>query len=167
MKDIQGLLQERIAQMLAQNPSRINFYEKYQEIIQDYNDEQNRVTIEKTFEELMKLSDELTEEERRYVREGFENDEQLSLFDVLMKDNLTKEDIRKLKKVSVELLEKIKQLLATMDHPFDKPETRSIIDNTIRDTLWEGLPDSYPIESIPLYRTAVYNYVYQQYGSVA
>ena len=167
MKDIQELLQERIAQMLAQNPSRINFYEKYQEIIQDYNDEQNRVTIEKTFEELMKLSDELTEEERRYVREGFENDEQLSLFDVLMKDNLTKEDIRKLKKVSVELLEKIKQLLATMDHPFDKPETRSIIDNTIRDTLWEGLPDSYPIESIPLYRTAVYNYVYQQYGSVA
>ena len=33
LKDIQELLQERIAQMLAQNPSRINFYEKYQEII--------------------------------------------------------------------------------------------------------------------------------------
>ena len=167
MKDIQELLQERIAQMLAQNPSRINFYEKYQEIIHDYNEEQNRVTIEKTFEELMKLSDELTEEERRYVREGFENDEQLSLFDVLMKDNLTKEDIRKLKKVSVELLEKIKQLLATMDHPFDKPETRSIIDNTIRDILWTELPDSYSDENITYYRTAVYNYVYQQYGSVA
>jgi type I restriction enzyme R subunit len=167
MKDIQELLQERIAQMLAQNPSRINFYEKYQEIIHDYNDEQSRVTIEKTFEELMKLSDELTEEERRYVREGFENDEQLSLFDVLMKDNLTKEDIRKLKKVSVELLEKIKQLLATMDHPFDKPETRSIIDNTIRDILWTELPDSYSDENITYYRTAVYNYVYQQYGSVA
>lgn len=167
MKDIQELLQERIAQMMAQNPSRINFYEKYQEIIQDYNEEQNRVTIEKTFEELMKLSDELTEEERRYVREGFENDEQLSLFDVLMKDNLTKEEIRKLKKVSVELLEKIKQLLATMDHPFDKPETRSIIDNTIRDILWTELPDSYSDENITYYRTAVYNYVYQQYGSVA
>ncbi len=167
MKDIQELLQERIAQMLALNPLRINFYEKYQEIIQEYNDEQNRITIERTFEELMKLSEELTEEERRYVREGFENDEQLSLFDVLMKDDLTKEEIRKLKKVSVELLEKIKHLLATMDHPFDKPETRSIIDNTIRDILWTELPDSYSDDSISYYRDAVYRYVSQRYGSVA
>lgn len=167
LKDIQELLQERIARMLAMNPSRINFYEKYQEIIQSYNDEQNRVTIEKTFEELMKLSEKLTEEEKRYVREGFENDEQLSMFDVLMKDNLTKEDIKKLKKVAKELLEKIKQLLATMDHPFDKQETRSIIFNTIRDTLWEGLPDSYSDESLSYYRNAVYSYVSQRYGSVA
>ena len=68
MKDIQDLLQERIAKMLATNPSRINFYEKYQEIIHNYNNEQNRVTIEKTFEELMRLSDELTEEKKRCVR---------------------------------------------------------------------------------------------------
>ena len=42
MKDIQEVLQERIAQMLSANPSRINFYEKYQEIISNYNKEQNR-----------------------------------------------------------------------------------------------------------------------------
>ena len=167
LKDIQELLQERIARMLAMNPSRINFYERYQEIIQSYNDEQNRVTIEKTFEELMRLSEELTEEEKRYVREGFENDEQLSMFDVLMKDNLTKEDIKKLKKVAKELLEKIKQLLATMDHPFDKQETRSIIFNTIRDTLWLGLPDSYSDDSFAYCRDAVYSYVSQRYGGVA
>ena len=165
LKDI--LLKERIARMLADNPSRINFYEKYKEIINEYNIEQNRVTIEKTFEELMKLSRDLEEEEKRYICEGFENDEQLSMFDVLMKDDLSKEDIRKLKKVSVELLDKIKKLLATMDHPFDKPETRSLIDNTIRDILWTELPDSYSDENITYYRTAVYNYVYQQYGSVA
>lgn len=167
LKDIEDLLKERIARMLADNPSRINFYEKYKEIINEYNIEQNRVTIEKTFEELMKLSEELTEEEKRYVREGFEDDEQLSMFDVLMKDNLTKEDIKKLKKVAKELLEKIKQLLATMDHPFDKQETRSIIFNTIRDTLWEGLPDSYSDDSIAYCRDAVYRYVSQRYGSVA
>ena len=60
--------------------------EKYQQIIHDYNIEQDRASIEKTFEELMKLSNQLSEEERRYVREGFENDEQLSMFDVLMKE---------------------------------------------------------------------------------
>ena len=167
MKDIQDLLQERIAQMLSANPSRINFYEKYQEIIHDYNNEQNRVTIEKTFEDLMKLSDELTEEEKRYVREGFENDEQLSMFDVLMKEDLTKEDIKKLKKVAVELLAKIKHLLATMDHPFDKQETRSALIVAIRDLLWEELPQSYPDDSVNHYRDAVYDYISQRYGNVA
>jgi type I restriction enzyme R subunit len=163
LKDIQELLQERIAQMLAQNPSRINFYEKYQEIIHDYNQEQNRATIEKTFEELMKLSDKLSEEERRYIREGFENEEQLSMFDVLVKKDLSKEDIKKIKAVAIELLNKIKELLRQMDHPFDKPETRSVIILTIRDTLWKDLPSGYSDESINYYRDAVYNLVKQQY----
>ena len=167
MKDIQELLQERIAQMLAQNPSRINFYEKYQEIIKEYNQEQNRVNIEQTFQELMQLSAQLTEEEKRYVREGFENDEQLSMYDLLMKDNLSKEDIKKLKKVAVDLLAKIKDLLKTMDHPFDKRETKATIIIAIRDILWKELPESYSDESINYYKDVVYNYVSQQYGGIA
>ena len=167
LKDIQELLQERIAQMLAQNPSRINFYERYQEIINEYNQEQNRVNIEKIFEELIKLSNELTEEEKRYVREGFENDEYLSVYDILMKDDLSKEDIKKIKKVAVELLDKIKDELKKMDHPFEKKNTQSIIINTIRDVLWLELPESYSEESITQYRDAIYNYVSMQYGSVA
>ena len=167
LKDLQELLQERIAQMLAANPSRINFYEKYQEIIHDYNQEQNRATIERTFEELMKLSKDLSEEEKRFVREGFENDEQLSMYDVLMKDDLSKDDIKKLKTVAKELLEKIKALLATMDHPFDKQETKAAIIITIRDILWQKLPESYSEENITQYRDAVYNYVSQHYGGAA
>ena len=167
MKDIQELLQERIAKMLAANPSRINFYEKYQEIITEYNNEQNRVTIEKTFEELMQLSQQLTIEEKRYIHEGFEYDEQLSLYDLLIKDDLSKDDIKKLKEVAKDLLEKIKGLLATMDHPFEKRETKATIIIAIRDTLWVGLPQSYPVESINHYRDAVYNYVSQRYGNVA
>ncbi len=167
LKDIQELLQERIAKMLAQNPSRINFYEKYQEIIHDYNQEQNRATIEKTFEELMKLSNALTDEEKRYVREGFENDEQLSVFDILMKDDLSKADIKKIKELSKELLSVIKQQLEGMDHPFDKPNTKATIIITIRNILWRDLPESYSEDNITQYRDAVYNYVRQQYGYVA
>ena len=166
MKDIQELLQERIAQMMAQNPARINFYEKYQEIIREYNQEQNRANIEQTFEELMQLSQQLTEEEKRYVREGFENDEQLSIYDVLMKENLSKEDIKKLKKVAVDLLAKIKDLIETMDHPFDKRETKATIIITIRDTLWSDLPESYSDESINYYKDAVYNFVSQRYSTM-
>lgn len=167
LKDIQELLQERLAEMLAQNPSRINFYERYQEIIESYNQEQDRASIEKIFEELMDLSKKLSEEERRYVREGFENDEQLSMYDLLMKDDLTKADIKKIKEVAVELLEKIKTQLATMDHPFEKRETKAAIIITIRDTLWEMLPDSYSDESIDSYKDAVFEYVQQRYGGVA
>lgn len=167
LKDIQELLQERIAQMLSQNPVRVNFYEKYQEIIHEYNQEQNHVNIEQTFEDLMQLSTQLTEEEKRYVREGFENDEQLSMYDILMKDNLSKEDIKKLKKVAVDLLAKIKDLIATMDHPFDKRETKATIIIAIRDTLWSELPESYSDESINYYKDAVYNYVSQRYGMMA
>ena len=167
LKDIQELLQERIEQMLSQNPVRINFYEKYQEIIREYNQEKNQANIEQTFEELMQLSTQLTEEEKRYVREGFENDEQLSMYDILMKENLSKEDIKKLKKVAVDLLAKIKDLIKTMDHPFDKRETKATIIIAIRDTLWSELPESYSDESINYYKEAVYNYVSQRYGMMA
>ena len=167
MKDIQELLQERIVQMMAANPSRINFYEKYQEIIHNYNAEQNRASIEKTFEDLIHLTEELSEEEKRYIREGFENDEQLSLYDVLFKDDLSKEDIRKLKNVAKDLLGKIKSMLKTMDHPFDKQETKASIVIVIRDLLWQELPESYSDESITYYRDAVFNYISQRYGGVA
>jgi type I restriction enzyme R subunit len=166
LRDIQELLQERIAQMLAQNPSRINFYEKYQEIIREYNQEQNRVSIEQTFEELMQLSQHLTEEEKRYVREGFENDEQLSMYDVLMKENLSKEDIKKLKKVAVDLLAKIKSMLDEMSNPFDNPTAKATIVVTIRNILWSDLPESYSDESINYYKDAVYNFVSQRYGGM-
>ena len=167
LKDIQELLQERIALMLAQNPGRINFYEKYQEIIREYNQEQNRVNIEQTFEELMQLSQQLTEEEKRYVREGFENDEQLSMYDVLMKEDLSKEDIKKLKKVAVDLLAKIKDMMESMSNPFDNPTAKATIIYTIKTTLWSDLPESYSDESINYYKDAVYSYVSQRYGMMA
>ncbi len=164
LKDIEDLLQERLARMMAENPMRINFYDRYQEIIRHYNEEQNRVTIEETFEELMKLSQELSEEQQRYIREGFDNDEQLSMFDILMKQDLGKEDIKRLKKVAIDLLAKIKEMIATMSQPFENPTAKHHIIVTIRDTLWEQLPESYSDESINYYREAVYDYLSRRYG---
>ena len=164
MRDIKELIEERLAQLLAENPSRINFYERYQQIIQEYNQEQNRATIEKTFEDLMHLSQELSEEEKRYVREGFRSDEELTVYDLLFKDSLTKPEIKKLKDVAIALLGKIKEQLAGMDHPFDKPTTRATLIVTIRDVLWQELPESYSEENINHYRDTIYSYVSQRYG---
>ena len=112
----------------------------------------------------MTLSRSLSEEEKRYIREGFKSDEELSLYDLLLKDNLSKPEIKKLKDVAIELLDKIKGQLKGMDHPFDKPTTRATLIVTIRDFLWQELPESYSEESINYYRDSIFNYVSQRYS---
>lgn len=89
--------------MLKTNPKRVDYYERYQKIIEEYNQEQDRATIEKTFMELMDLANSMNAEEQRYVREGFDNDEELSLYDMLFTDDLSKEDIKTIKKVACRL----------------------------------------------------------------
>lgn len=163
VSDIQDLLKEAIEKMLAVNPSRINFYERYLEIIREYNNEQNRATIEKTFEDLLNLSRSLTEEQQRYVKEGFENDEQLAVYELLLKDDLSKKDIVDIKKVAVELLDTVSRLLKDMQDPFDKQETKAILRNKIRNILYINLPDTYTEDSISLYRDKVFDYIHQQY----
>ena len=152
-------------QMLADNPSRVNFYERYRNIIEEYNSEQNRANIERTFEMLLHLSESLTDEQERYLHEGFENDEQLAMFDLLMnKKDLNKNDIKKLKKVAIDLYTKIKEKLADMDHPFDKPETRAAISNVIRYILFAELPDSC-YGNMADYQSQIFTYVSNRYGN--
>ena len=112
----------------------------------------------------MHLSQKLSEEKKRYVREGFKSDEELTLYDLLLKDGLSRPEIKKLKGVAIELLAKIKGQLAGMDHPFDKPATRAALVINIRDMLWLELPESYSEDSINAYRDTIYNYVSQRYG---
>lgn len=82
MKDLEDIIQQKIDRLLFNNPDRIDYYERYQQIITDYNSEQDRATIEKPFMDLMDLANSLDKEEQRYVREGFESDEELSLYDM-------------------------------------------------------------------------------------
>lgn len=167
MKDLQDLIQARLDTMLFHNPDRIQYYERYQEIIEDYNSQQDRANIEKTFDELMKLVQSMGQEEQRYVREGFSSDEELSLYDMLFSENLSKQDIQKIKKVAVDLLQKVKSKIAELDHWTDKQETKATIDNLIRDTLWNELPACYDELSISGYRQRIYEYVYTRYKDVA
>ena len=167
LKDLQDLVCERLDRMLLSNPNRIQYHEQYQAIIEDYNSQQDRANIEKTFDELMKLVQSMDQEEQRYVREGFSSDEELSLYDMLFSENLSKQDIQKIKQVAVELLQKVKSRIAELDHWTDKQETKAAIDNLIRDTLWNGLPECYDELSISGYRQQIYEYVYTRYKDVA
>ena len=103
----------------------------------------------------MDLAKSMSEEEQRYVREGFSSDEELSIYDLLFSDNLSKDDITKIKKMSIDLLQKIKARIAEMDHWTDKQETRAAVDILIRDILFEEIPDSM-FDHLDAYRRAIY-----------
>lgn len=167
MRDLEEIIQLKLDRMLFTNPERINYYERYQKIIDDYNSEQDRATIEKTFMDLMDLANKMNQEEQRYVREGFKSDEELTLYDMLFRNDLNKNDIKKLKTVAAELLSKIKTKISEYDHWTDKQETKAAVDNLIRDTLWAELPECYDEASIWGYRQRIYEYVYTHYKDVA
>ena len=167
MKDLDELIRVRLDSMLFNNADRIQYDERYQAIIEDYNSQQDRATIERTFDELMQLVKDMDQEEQRYVREGFSSDEELSLYDLLFSENLSKQDIQKLKGVAADLLQKVKAKIAELDHWTDKQETKAAVDNLIRDTLWSELPSCYDEPSISRYRQKIYEYVYTRYKEVA
>lgn len=167
MKDLEEIIKQKLDSMLFSNPNRIDYYERYGQIIAEYNAEQDRATIEKTFMELMDLANQMSKEEQRYAREGFTSDEELSFYDMLFRDDLGKNDIKKIKEVATTLLSKIKSKISELDHWSDKQETKAEVDNLIRDTLWGELPECYDDISISACREKIYEYVYMRYKSAA
>ena len=70
-------------------------------------------------------------------------------------------------KEAVAIVEHVKNKIAELDHWADKPETKAIVDNLIRDTLWAELPESYDEISITTYRKEIYEYIYLRYKTAA
>ena len=165
MRDLQELIEKKLEIMIAINPNRADFFTRYQKIIDDYNAEQDRATIEKTFHELMTLADSLTEEERRYLDEGFKSDDELTLYDMLFKEGLSKSEIQQLKTVATSLLAKIKTKIGELDHWFDKPETQAAVKNLIRNALWYETPERYFVDAKALNecRDKIYEFVCRRY----
>ena len=164
LKDLQTLVEERLAQMMKNNPLRIDYYQRYQDIVDEYNKDNKKDEIAIIFENLMKLVNDLDEEQKRYVKEGFDSDEELSIYDLLISgQSLSKDEIKKVKKLSQEMLAKIKMRIHELDHWRDKEETQSIISVMIRDLLWEDLPESYADTAIANYRQQIFEYVYHTY----
>jgi type I restriction enzyme, R subunit len=160
---LKDAVEKRLTRLLAQNPMRINFQHRYEEIVADYNKEKDRVTIETTFEALLKLVGELDEESTRAVREGLD-EETLALFDLLKKPELDKKDIERIKKVAIELEAILRQRKQEIDDWRAKEQTRDEVRQAILDFLYDdatGLPDSYDDEEIIAKTDIVYRYAYR------
>jgi type I restriction enzyme R subunit len=116
IQDIRDIVEKKLAEMLARNPTRMDYQRKYEEIVADYNREKDRTTIEETFRRLVELVNSLDEEQKRATREGLREDE-LALFDLLQKEGIDKATRERVKQASRELLAAIKARLAELDRP--------------------------------------------------
>jgi len=150
VQSLKEIIEKKLLKMLMQNPTRTDFQKHYEEIVNEYNNEKDRVTIEATFEALLKLVDELSEEEQRAIKEGL-SEESLALFDLLLKPDLSKKEIDQLKKVAEGLYQILSKELKRIQSFAVKQGTRDEIKVRIKDYLWDektGLPESFATEEI-------------------
>ena len=162
LQDIRELVEKKLAEMLARNPTRMDYYKKYQMIIADYNREKDRATVEATFAAVVNLVAEMDEELQRHVREGL-SEEELTLFDMLLKENITKTDREKLKQASKGLLASLKEHLATMPTWFKNATTQADVQMFILDNLYASLPrPPFTEEEAEALSTKLYGFVFQQ-----
>jgi type I restriction enzyme, R subunit len=162
IQDIRDIVEQKLAQMLARNPTRMDYQRKYEEIVADYNREKDRVTIEETFRRLIELVDSLDEEQKRATREGLREDE-LALFDLLLKDDLDKTSRERVKQASRELLASIKARLAELDRFWEKEQTKADVEVFILDKVYASLPTPpFTPEEKKLVAQNVYAHVWQQ-----
>ncbi len=168
VQNLKTAIELRLQRLLQQNPLRTDFQKHYEEIVAEYNREKDRVTIEKTFEALLKIMDEMEDEESRALREGLD-EESLAVFDLLKKPSLTSSDIKRIKAVSVDLLETLKAEKLRINHWQDKEATRDAVRLTIQDYLWSeqtGLPEIYSEEDVRDKTEAVFVHVFRAYPTV-
>lgn len=157
---LKAAIRAKLEKLIRLNRTRADFAEKFEALIESYN--AGSRSIEELFEELLKLSKSLNDEEQRHVRETM-SEEELVIFDILTRPapELTPEERAEVKKVARELLARLKALLVLNWR--QKATARSQLQLTIEDTLDMGLPRAYAPE---LYRqkcSAVFEHVYESY----
>ena len=153
-------LSVKLAEMILRNKTRMDFLEKFQEMIDEYNS--GAINVEVFFAKLVEFTQDLNEEERRTIAEQL-SEEELAVFDLLTKPKmaLTKKETEQVKKIARELLVVLKREKLVLDWRA-KQQARAGVQLAIQDSL-EGLPRSY---SRPLYAQKcelIYQHVYDSY----
>jgi len=162
LQDIRDVVEAKLQQMVAANPLRMDFYKKYQEIIANYNREKDRVTIEETFARLLALAETLDVEQRRAVEEGLSENE-LALFDLLTKPNISKADRERVKQSSRSLLTAIQSHLKKFEDWTAKEQTQADIKMFVLDQVFSTMPQPpYTADEAEQMAERVYEYVFQK-----
>jgi len=140
--EIKAFIEEKLRQMLEQNSTRVDFAQRLQQIIEEYN--AGGSSNENYFDELVKFSKGMKEEDERHIREGLTEDE-LELYDTLKKEKLTKAEEIAVKNAAKHLITRLLK-----GHPkvfvqdwWKDGQTLQKVKSAIEEVLDETLPQSY------------------------
>jgi type I restriction enzyme R subunit len=162
VQDIRDIVEQRLADMLARNPMRMDYQLKYESIVADYNSEKDRTTIEETFRRLVELVQRLDEEQERAARENL-SDEELAVFDLIKRDDLNKADRERVKQASREMLVAINSRLAELERFWEKEQTKGDVEAFILDEVYLKLPSPpFSVEEKSEVAGTVYAHIWQQ-----
>jgi type I restriction enzyme R subunit len=140
--NLREFIASKLDEMLQDNITRIDFAEKLQEIVNQYNS--GGMTTENYFDELVKFTKNLQQEDARHIREGLSKDE-LELFDVLKKDKMTNAEEIRVKNAAKHLLKRLteEQPKVLVTDWFKDSQAKKRVELAIAEVLDADLPDSY------------------------
>jgi len=160
LEALKAAIRARIEKLVRVNRTRADFAEKFEALIESYN--AGSRNIEQLFQELLKLSKSLDEEELRHIREKL-TVEELVIFDILTRPapELSTDERGEVKKVARELLATLKALLVLNWRK--KAAAQSALRLAIEDALDSGLPRAYTPEIYRQKCSAVFEHVFDSY----
>src|SRR6202140_1220995 len=140
MQMLRGQIAQKLVQMVKLNRTRMNFWEEFQKMIDEYNS--GASNLETLFDRLMSFTKRLSDEEKRGIAEQL-TEEELVIFDLLTKPDmkLSKAEEREVKKVAKELLETLKKEKLVLDWK-KRQTTRASVRYTV-ETVLDHLPRVY------------------------
>lgn len=163
VQSLKDKIEHKLKVMVERNPLRVDYYQRYQEIIDEYNRGKDSVTIEETFKKLIEFVNSLTEEEIDTKREGL-TEEQKAIFDILRKQNLSENEKKRIKEIAIELLEELKKEKLKVDQWAFKSVTSAAVFTMVSKTLFNSLPyPSYQTEEVELKTNLVFEHLKHQY----
>lgn len=142
IQELRSFIEEKLEKLLQENKTRISFSERYKAIIDKYNS--GNSSNENYYEDLIDFVDDLKEEDERNIKEGL-TEEELELYDLLRKDNLTKKEEEQVKLSAKKLYEAImREDSETKVVDWYKDEQpRIIVRSKVEKILDNYLPESY------------------------
>ncbi len=157
---LRGALSSKLQKMVRLNRTRINYLEKFQQMIDEYN--AGSLNIEEYFRRLVNFAHGLKEEEKRGIAENL-IEEELAIFDLLTKPDmtLTKKEEQEVKKVAQDLLESLKREKLVLDWR-KRQQTRAAVRLSVEQVL-DRLPGSYSPEVYQQKCDMVYQHIYDSY----
>ena len=160
--DLQKAVEKKLKRMLKQNPLRLEFYEKYKKIIEEYNKGKDLAAVEKAFDDLNKFIQEIAEEDNRAIREGLD-EETLAIYDLLKKDDLAKKEIEEVKKVAKETLKTLKAEKLKVERWRESTQIKAQVKTAIYEKMLYLPENKYSEEEVEAKTGIVYQHIFTNY----